>query len=375
MEHAQLPTFDTSEGGAIVSLIDNIKNLSSADAAKLTGRQIKRTKASDITPKHLQWLWRFRIPVGMFGLLAGREGIGKTLTLIDIAAKLTRGTLEGEYFGTPKTVMISALEDSWEHTIVPRLMAAGAELDRVERLEIETVEGLEGVSLPKDLAALQNELADSDVVLLVIDPLISQLAGKLDTHKDSDVRKALHPLVKLAEDAKISVIGIIHQSKKETTDALNTIMGSRAFTAVSRYVLFAMEDPHDESLRYLGHVKSNLGPKQKTLTYEVEEVKVDGFAAPKMKWTGHDPRSIREILSAPTGTVKAPSPAESWLEKYLRQHPNGVDSATVKAEGVKAGFGDKTLQRAADKIGAEIRHGGFPRKTTWGPNPFVKGAP
>ena len=43
----------------------------------------------------------------------------------------TRGYLPGACFGTPRAAIVVATEDSWEHTIVPRLMAAGADLTYV----------------------------------------------------------------------------------------------------------------------------------------------------------------------------------------------------------------------------------------------------
>jgi hypothetical protein len=49
---------------------------------------------------------------------------------------ITRGVLSGEFFGMPKSVLVAAAKDSWSQTIVPRLIAAGADLDRVFRVEI-----------------------------------------------------------------------------------------------------------------------------------------------------------------------------------------------------------------------------------------------
>jgi integrase len=239
-----------------MTLLSSIKAAPTAPAA----RTVKFTKASSIIAACVDWLWHLRVPVGMFGLLGCREGIGKSLTLIDMTAQITRGRLKGKYIGKPRNVMISASEDSWSHIIVPRLMAAGADLDRVERVEIETVVGLAELSLPKDLDGLKQNLisrADDDqVVLFIMDPLLSTLEGRLDTHKDAQVRTPLHPLVALADETGMSIIGIIHVNKSQGTDPLNTLMGSRAFSAVSRFVLFAIEDPQDESKTLLGQVET-----------------------------------------------------------------------------------------------------------------------
>ena len=91
-------------------------------------RHIKLVPASTIKVKPVHWLWKDRIPLGELTLLAGREGIGKTTIAYTLAAWITTGTMKGRFMGSPRSVLVAATEDSWEHTIVPRLMAAGADL-------------------------------------------------------------------------------------------------------------------------------------------------------------------------------------------------------------------------------------------------------
>jgi hypothetical protein len=84
---------------------------------------------SDIKVRPVRWLWQDRMPLGALTPVGGREGIGKTLCCYTLAADITRGRLAGTYQHIPRSVIVAATEDSWEHTIVPRLMAAGANLD------------------------------------------------------------------------------------------------------------------------------------------------------------------------------------------------------------------------------------------------------
>lgn len=65
------------------------------------------TLASSIKPRPVRWLWPDRIPLGALTLLAGREGIGKSLVGIRLAAELTRGTLEGSRYGKPSRVLFA----------------------------------------------------------------------------------------------------------------------------------------------------------------------------------------------------------------------------------------------------------------------------
>ena len=110
-------------------------------------RTITLTPASSITVRPpVRWLEEDRLPLGTLGLLGGREGVGKTIYASTLTASITRRTLRGVYHGTPRAVIVAASEDSWEHTMVPRLMAAGANLDLVYRVDVETAEGTDTCS-------------------------------------------------------------------------------------------------------------------------------------------------------------------------------------------------------------------------------------
>ena len=89
-------------------------------------RQLVLTRASDIEPRCVHWLWQGGLALGTLALLAGREGIGQSILIYTVAAMITQGMLPGKFYGAPKSVLVAATEDSWAQTIVPRLIAAGA---------------------------------------------------------------------------------------------------------------------------------------------------------------------------------------------------------------------------------------------------------
>src|SRR5206468_2558200 len=137
-------------------------------------------------------------------------------------------------------------------------------------------------------------------VLLLLDPLISRLDGALDTHKDAEVRQALEPLVAFADRSGCAVLGLIHVTKARTDDPLNSIMGSRAFAAVARAVLYVVADSGDPDLRLLGTPKNNLGRANgPSLRFRIEGVTVahtaDGpVTASRLHWDGEDGRTVGE---------------------------------------------------------------------------------
>ena len=104
----------------------------------MASRTLKAEPLSDIRIQRLRWLWAYRYKVRSLGLLAGWEGLGKSLITCWLAAQVTKGELPGELEGKPGNVITVASEDDFEDTIVPRLMAAGADLTRVYRVNAVT---------------------------------------------------------------------------------------------------------------------------------------------------------------------------------------------------------------------------------------------
>lgn len=345
---------------------------SESGSADEEGRAVRLTAADTIRPKPVRWLWDERLPLGELVLLAGREGVGKSTRAYQLAADVSNGKLPGECHGKPRGVFVVATEDSWEHTIVPRLMAAGADLSRIYRVEVETATGVHlGLTLPRDIPALNRLAIEYEIGLMLLDPLMSRL-GKLDTHKDSDTRMALEPLVSLAHKAKLTIIGLIHHNKSGSDDPLSLIMGSKAFTAVARAVFTVMTDPDDETdrRRLFGIAKSNLGRTDLPVeVFEIERAEIPTDEGPAQ--TGRI-RITEEIYN---GTLRDAMQATSedrdkrtatrelteWLVDYMRSKGGTVPSAEATADLKAAGQsgGGSTLTTARKRAGiTTYRSGG-----------------
>ena len=345
------------------------------DAEQVEERRIQLTRASSIQVRPVRWLWAHRLALGTLALIGGREGIGKSIVAYTLAALLTRGRLEGEYLGKPRAVIVAATEDSWEHTIVPRLMAAGADLTRVYRVDVATADLVDtSVSLPRDLPGLEQAVLDVEAAMILLDPLLSRLDVTLDSHKDAEVRLALEPLVSLADRTAATVVGLIHVNKSTSADPLTTLMASRAFAAVARSVLFVMADPDDEQTRLLGLAKNNLGRMDlPTLAFQITGEKVadtpEGEVwTGRLDWTGETTRTIRDALetaSATSGDRTATSEAAEWLHDYLVTTGGTAASSDIKAAGKQSGHSIDALKRARKGLSITSESRGFPRQTHW----------
>ncbi|WP_182354210.1 AAA family ATPase [Flaviflexus huanghaiensis] len=335
------------------------------------GRHLVVTSAAEIKPRRVTWAWQDRIALGTLSLLAGKEGLGKSTLAVNVAAQVTRGTLPGSNEGKPRAVIYAATEDSWEHTIIPRLIAAGADLNRVYRVEVATATGFTtGLNLPRDISALQDVVTERDVALMILDPIMSRL-DNLDTHKDAEVRQALEPLVRMADETGMAILGLIHLNKS-SHDPLNAVMGSKAFTAVARSVLSVVPDPDDETeqRRLFGVVKNNLArvtPSSTAFTVESAPLDLDGetITTGRVHWHGDSATSIKTAMSDPgIDTQGVTEEAAEWLSDYLTMHGE-VASKDARRDGTKEGFSDAAIRRAARKLGVKSEYSGFPRTSRW----------
>lgn len=350
-------------------------------------RIVRLTPASAITPVPVRWLWEDRLALGTFGLVGGREGIGKSLCMLSLASDLTKGRLPGYYFGQPRSVILAATEDSWEHTIVPRLMGADADLTRIYRAQVATTKLMDAeLSLPDDVTDLERIIPEVGASLVILDPLLSRLMAKLDSHKDADVRQALEPLVTLADKTGCTVVGLIHVNKSGNTDALTTLMGSRAFAAVARSVLFVMKDPEHEDTRLLGQAKNNLGRTglpTRTFTITGANVAPQGQEAiwtGQLHWAADEPRTLRDLLTDAADEDKAERPgavtdAKEWLLAHLLDLGGTGDSNAIRRAGAQAGHSKDSLYRASRRLRLLSAQSGSPPRAFWSlpPEPMTTG--
>jgi hypothetical protein len=106
-----------------------------------------------------------------------------------MAAPITNGGCWpfGEGRAPLGSVIILAAEDSIEHTTVPRLIAAGADLKRVHFVQAAVAEGGKGqrmFNFQADIAKLKALIREiGDVVLVIIDPVTAYMLSRAQNRK------------------------------------------------------------------------------------------------------------------------------------------------------------------------------------------------
>ena len=354
-------------------------------------RKVVLTRADSIRPEQTLWFWeetpppRFhrhfgdqpigRIPLGELTLIAGRENEGKSTLGYELLARVTRGQLHGHFFGEPRAVIIVATEDSWPKTVVPRLMAAGADLGLVYKATVHVEEiGEFTLSLPDDIKQIQAKVEETRAVAMLLDPLMSRLSSRLDSHKDQTVRQGLEPIAKLSQDSSVTTIGVIHVNKSNASDPLTTVMGSRAFVATSRAVQYVVRDPNNPKQRLLGVPKNNTGlsgDDSPTMLFTIEgtEVNGTGFAlrTSRVVWQGVSEISINDVVyDVATNNAGKTNDAVEWLRSFMEKTKSGwAWSSDIKDAAKKAHHSERLVERARKALGLSRMSTGFPPRAIW----------
>ena len=331
------------------------------------------TRGSDLTPVPIAWLWRHWLALGKLHILAGPPGQGKTTIALAFAATNTCGGRwpDGSRC-EPGNVLIWSGEDDPADTLLPRLIAAGADPSRVYFV---TGSRIGGEALPfdpaRDLVQLTAQAERiGDVRLLIVDPVVSAVLG--DSHKNTEVRRALQPLVDLGSFLNAAVLGISHFSKGTAgRDPTERVTGSVAFGAVARIVMVAAKvrnEDGDDDRRILARAKSNIGPDSGGFEYALEQVEaLPGIPASRVLWGKAIDGTARELLTEPDAENEEGHDDHRDAGDFLREllAAGALGSKQIKSDATEAGFGWRALHRAADRIGVIRRKDGMKGGWFW----------
>lgn len=311
-----------------------------------------RTMA-DVDAEELRWLWQDWLCRGKFHLFAGPPGQGKSFCLMDLAARLSNGTVwpDGTPVGEPGDTLLMCAEDDPADGIRPRLDAANADCRRVHLLESVARPDDQGrfrpqpVDIQRDFTNIaQHFKSHPDIRLVVIDPM-AEFMGRTDSNSTEQVRNTLSGLLNAAARHGVAIIGVNHFRKAASTSALDKAGGSTAFIARARIGMTLLPDPDDPDRKLFLQTKTNLSRKPDGLAFSIVNSQVH--------WSGDRVTITADEAIQPR---KGPAPsarleAEDWLRDRLQD--GWVESRTIDAEGQQMGFSIGTLKRARQSIGAK----------------------
>ncbi|MFO0847309.1 MAG: AAA family ATPase [Gemmataceae bacterium] len=328
-------------------------------------------RLSDVEPVAVPWLWPGRVPLGRISLLVGRPGAGKSFLTCDLTARISTGGRWPDGGTAPAgDVLLISAEDDPADTTVPRLAAAGADRRRVHWFR--AVKLVEASGQERTVAF---DLSNIDLIrdtlnrlpgckLVVVDPIGSYLGGRVDAHRDNEVRAVLAPLAALAARAGVAVLLVAHTRKAAASFADDTALGSRAFTGLARSVLHLTADDGDRDRKLLLPGKCNLSVPAPGLAFRI------AGTPPRLSWEPDplDGAHADDYLSERAGVARGPEPrardaAADWLAGLLRSGP--VAAAEVWAQAAEAGLSRATVRRAQGALGIVPRKREFAGPWVW----------
>ena len=254
--------------------------------------------------------------------------------------------------------LFASAEDDLETTLVPRAIAAGADLELLHFVSVSDGEHEEGLVLPQDTPLLIEAARQTGARVIGLDPISALLSSATDSHKDADVRRALAPLSRLAADQDLALIGVGHFNKAQGSDPLARALGSTGFTAAPRSVMVFgpdpdCQEPESSGRRLLAHAKSNVAPRAQSIRCRVEPATIEAkgveIATSRVVLGENSERSAQDVLAIPSDEERS---AFGEATEFLLAHLNGspVRSKELQLAARGAGISESTLRRAKSSL-------------------------
>ncbi|NIK57898.1 AAA family ATPase [Kribbella shirazensis] len=334
---------------------------------------------ADVTPERVAWLWPGRFPLGKLVVLDGDPSTGKSTLSLDLAAHVSTGKPwpDGAHCDAGDVLLLSA-EDGLADTIAPRLVAAGADRRRVHALTEVPSRDDDGNStmvpptLPRDIPHLARIVADRGVTLLVVDVLMAYLNGKVDSHRDQDVRGVLHQLAAMADSTGCTIVLIRHLNKAGGSNALYRGGGSIGIVGAARAAYLVARDPDDEGRRILACSKSNLAAEPPSLAYRLVDDAPTGCA--RVEWeAGTVEHTASSLLRTHTDDDERDErdALDVWLSELLED--GALTANEIYRAADSAGYSKDQTKRAKKRLGITATHPDVKGPWYWQLDP--KGAP
>jgi hypothetical protein len=299
----------------------------------------KLVRLSEVQQKAIQWLWPGYIPLSAITDLCGDPAQGKSRVSYDLITRVTTGQPmpNSTTASPPAGVVLLQAEDSVGATVKPALQAAGADVNRGFVYDPRNFKG-QPLTLPEDLGLVKDAVKEVKAKLVVIDPTAAFFT--CNPSSGQSVRKALRPLIELAESKKLAVLLVSHMNKNNNGNTLYRASGSIQWVATVRSALRVISDPvnSDPHTHLLVQVKTNLQAAP-SLSYRTVMV----GSNIQVQWLGTSSFTERDLSNASDDESKLYEAMEI-LFLILRDGPRM--SKDIYAKAKEEGAARRTIERA-----------------------------
>ena len=304
---------------------------------------VKIIRMSDVELTPVDWLWKPYLPFGKLSVLQGNPGEGKTYFAMHLAAACTNGKLLPNMERMePFNVIYQTAEDGLGDTVKPRLIEAGADLDRV--LVIDDSE----VQLTLSDERIEKAIVENNARLVIIDPIQAYLGADVDMNRANEVRPIFMRLGQVAQRTGCAILLIGHLNKAAGMQSLQRGLGSIDIAAAVRSVMFIGKLKHDPTMRILTHEKSSLAPPGASLAFSLGDE--GGF-----RWVGEYDITADEMLSGIEPQRETKTQQTKDLICTLLAGGKRVYSEDIDKAALERGIPGRTVRDAKRELGDALK--------------------
>ena len=304
---------------------------------------VKIIRMSDVELTPVDWLWKPYLPFGKLSVLQGNPGEGKTYFAMHLAAACTNGKLLPNMERMePFNVIYQTAEDGLGDTVKPRLIEAGADLDRV--LVIDDSE----VQLTLSDERIEKAIVENNARLVIIDPIQAYLGADVDMNRANEVRPIFMRLGQVAQRTGCAILLIGHLNKAAGMQSLQRGLGSIDIAAAVRSVMFIGKLKHDPTMRILTHEKSSLAPPGVSLAFSLGDE--GGF-----RWVGEYDITADEMLSGIEPQRETKTQQTKDLICTLLAGGKRVYSEDIDKAALERGIPGRTVRDAKRELGDALK--------------------
>ena len=304
---------------------------------------VKIIRMSDVELTPVEWLWKPYLPFGKLSVLQGNPGEGKTYFAMHLAAACTNGKLLPNMERMePFNVIYQTAEDGLGDTVKPRLIEAGADLDRVLVIDDSDVQ------LTLSDERIEKAIIENNARLVIIDPIQAYLGADVDMNRANEVRPIFMRLGQVAQRTGCAILLIGHLNKAAGMQSLQRGLGSIDIAAAVRSVMFIGKLKHDPTMRILTHEKSSLAPPGVSLAFSLGDE--GGF-----RWLGEYDITADEMLSGIEPQRETKTQQAKDLICTLLAGGKQVLSEDIDKAALERGIPGRTVRDAKRELGDALK--------------------
>ena len=304
---------------------------------------VKIIRMSDVELTPVEWLWKPYLPFGKLSVLQGNPGEGKTYFAMHLAAACTNGKLLPNMERLePFNVIYQTAEDGLGDTVKPRLIEAGADLDRVLVIDDSDVQ------LTLSDERIEKAIIENNARLVIIDPIQAYLGADVDMNRANEVRPIFMRLGQVAQRTGCAILLIGHLNKAAGMQSLQRGLGSIDIAAAVRSVMFIGKLKHDPTMRILTHEKSSLAPPGASLAFSLGDE--GGF-----RWVGEYDITADEMLSGIEPQRETKTQQAKDLICTLLAGGKQVLSEDIDKAALERGIPGRTVRDAKRELGDALK--------------------